>query len=108
MLGCPKNVERTTYGRRIFWTNIFGGSTGGNEGAGSRKYVITWTSPKEQVFEMPTGGSAIMRQGNLLELARKEYCIAWAVSNFGQNSLTTKFTGFIRRKSNTCIRLMAS
>lgn len=35
-------------------------------------YVITWTAKKEQIFEMPTGGAAIMRQGpNLLKLARK-------------------------------------
>ena len=51
------------------------------------KYVITWTSPKEQVFEMPTGGAATMRQGeNLLELARKEYCIA-----LGGQQLRAKF-----------------
>ena len=32
---------------------------------------------KEQVFEMPTGGAAIMRQNeNLLYLARKEQCLA--------------------------------
>ncbi len=41
------------------------------------QYAITWTSPKEQVFEMPTGGAAIMRQSeNLLYLARKEQCLA--------------------------------
>ena len=40
-------------------------------------YVITWESPKEQIFEMPTGGAAIMREGpNLLKLARKEQCLA--------------------------------
>nr|ABK96248.1 unknown [Populus trichocarpa x Populus deltoides] len=40
-------------------------------------YVITWDSPKEQIFEMPTGGAAIMREGpNLLKLARKEQCLA--------------------------------
>jgi len=32
---------------------------------------------KEQIFEMPTGGAAIMRSGeNLLYLARKEQCLA--------------------------------
>jgi len=32
---------------------------------------------KEQIFEMPTGGAAIMRNGeNLLYLARKEQCLA--------------------------------
>jgi len=69
-------------------TPIFGGSTGGlpMKAQDQEKYVITWTSLKEQVFEMPTGGSAIMRQENLLELARKEYCIA-----LGGQQLRTKF-----------------
>jgi len=40
-------------------------------------YVITWEATKEQIFEMPTGGAAIMRKGpNLLKLARKEHCLA--------------------------------
>lgn len=40
-------------------------------------YVLTWDSAKEQIFEMPTGGAAIMRKGaNLLKLARKEQCLA--------------------------------
>ena len=58
---------------------IFGGSTGGWLRAAEieEKYVITWTSAKEQIFEMPTGGAAIMLQGeNLLYLARKEQCLA--------------------------------
>ena len=58
---------------------IFGGSTGGllTKAEVEEKYAITWTSPKEQVFEMPTGGAAIMREGdNLLYLARKEQCLA--------------------------------
>jgi hypothetical protein len=39
--------------------------------------VITWEATKEQIFEMPTGGAAIMRKGpNLLKLARKEHCLA--------------------------------
>ena len=70
-------------------TPLFGGSTGGllMKAQEGEKYVITWTSPKEQVFEMPTGGSATMRQGkNMLELARKEYCIA-----LGGQQLRTKF-----------------
>ncbi len=70
-------------------TPIFGGSTGGllTKADREEKYAITWTSPKEQVFEMPTGGSAIMRQGkNLLYLARKEYGIA-----IGGQQLRTKF-----------------
>ena len=40
-------------------------------------YVITWESQKEQIFEMPNGGAAIMRKGpNLLKLAKKEQCLA--------------------------------
>lgn len=70
-------------------TPIFGGGTGGLLTKAEREevYAITWTSPKEQVFEMPTGGSAIMRQGdNLLYLARKEYGIA-----LGGQQLRSKF-----------------
>lgn len=70
-------------------TPIFGGSTGGllTKAEREEKYVITWTSPKEQAFEMPTGGTAIMRQGkNMLELARKEFCIA-----LGGQQLRSKF-----------------
>ncbi|MEM9276688.1 MAG: photosystem I reaction center subunit II, partial [Cyanobacteria bacterium P01_F01_bin.143] len=57
----------------------FGGSTGGLLTAAmvEEKYAITWTSKKEQAFEMPTGGAAIMNEGdNLLYLARKEQCLA--------------------------------
>ena len=60
-------------------TPKFGGSTGGllTKAAVEEKYAITWTSNKEQVFEMPTGGAAIMNEGeNLLYLARKEQCLA--------------------------------
>jgi photosystem I subunit 2 len=60
-------------------TPIFGGSTGGllTKAEVEEKYAITWTSPKEQVFEMPTGGAAKMVKGeNLLYIARKEYGIA--------------------------------
>ena len=62
-------------------TPIFGGSTGGllTKAEVEEKYAITWTSKKEQVFEMPTGGAAIMNEGNnLLYLARKEQCLALA------------------------------
>lgn len=39
--------------------------------------MITWEAKKEQIFEMPTGGAAIMRKGpNLLKFARKEQCLA--------------------------------
>ena len=58
----------------------FGGSTGGWLRAAEveEKYAITWISTKEQIFEMPTGGAAIMRNGeNLLYLARKEQCLAF-------------------------------
>ncbi|MGB5593337.1 MAG: photosystem I reaction center subunit II PsaD [Crocosphaera sp.] len=57
----------------------FGGSTGGLLSKADReeKYAITWSSKTEQVFEMPTGGAAIMNEGeNLLYLARKEQCLA--------------------------------
>ena len=57
-------------------------------------HVITWESKKEQIFEMPTGGAAIMRLGpNLLKLARKEQCLALLTQ------LRTKFKidGFIYR-----------
>ena len=60
-------------------TPKFGGSTGGllTKAEVEEKYAITWTSPKEQVFEMPTGGAAVMNAGeNLLYLARKEQCLA--------------------------------
>lgn len=60
-------------------TPIFGGSTGGllTKAEVEEKYAISWTSPKQQVFEMPTGGSAVMNEGdNLLYLARKEQCMA--------------------------------
>lgn len=70
-------------------TPLFGGSTGGllTKALVEEKYAITWTSPKEQVFEMPTGGAATMREGdNLLYLARKEYAIA-----LGGQQLRTKF-----------------
>ncbi len=62
----------------------FGGSTGGllTKAQVEEKYAITWTSSKEQVFEMPTGGVAIMNEGeNLLYLARKE-----TVSSFGHST----------------------
>ena len=57
----------------------FGGSTGGwlRAAETEEKYAITWTSKSEQIFEMPTGGAALMREGdNLLYLAKKEQCLA--------------------------------
>lgn len=73
---------------------IFGGGTGGllRKAQVEEFYVITWDGPKEQVFEMPTGGSAIMRKGgNLLKQAKKEHCLALLTQ------LRTKF------KINGCI-----
>jgi len=63
----------------------FGGSTGGwlQAAETEEKYVITWTNDRKQmdqeknIFEMPTGGAAIMKQGpNLVYFARKEQCLA--------------------------------
>ena len=57
----------------------FGGNTGGwlRAAETEEKYAITWTSKKEQIFEMPTSGAAIMQKGeNLLYLAKKEQCLA--------------------------------
>nr|QCI07903.1 photosystem I reaction center subunit II [Pleonosporium borreri] len=57
----------------------FGGSTGGwlRAAETEEKHAITWTSKQKQIFEMPTGGSAIMAEGNnLLYLAKKEQCLA--------------------------------
>ena len=59
----------------------FKGSTGGwlRAAETEEKYAITWTSEKEQFFEIPTGGSAIMQANeNLLYLSRKEQCLALA------------------------------
>ena len=59
-------------------TPIFGGSTGGllSKADVEEKYAISWTSTKQQVFEMPTGGAATMVAGeNLLYMARKEQCL---------------------------------
>ena len=67
-----------TFNLQPYWP-IFGGSTGGWMRAAEieEKYAITWTSSKEQVFEMPTGGAAVMLAGeNMLYLARKEQCLA--------------------------------
>ena len=58
---------------------IYGGNTGGWLHAAQTEeiYSITWTSPKEQIFEMPTGDEVIMRSSkNLIYLARKEQCLA--------------------------------
>jgi len=57
----------------------FGGSTGGwlRSAEIEEKYAITWNTKTKHIFEMPTGGSAIMMEGdNLLYLAKKEQCLA--------------------------------
>ncbi|BBL86356.1 Photosystem I reaction center subunit II (chromatophore) [Paulinella micropora] len=57
----------------------FIGSTGGllNSAETEEKYAITWNSPSGQVFELPTGGAAMMNEGdNLMYFARKEQCLA--------------------------------
>jgi photosystem I subunit 2 len=63
----------------------FGGSTGGwlQAAETEEKYVMTWTNGRtvekveDNIFEMPTGGAAIMKSGpNLVYFARKEQCLA--------------------------------
>ena len=57
----------------------FGGSTGGwlRAAETEEKYAIPWSSKKSQAFELPTGGAAIMNEGeNLMYFARKEQCLA--------------------------------
>ena len=63
----------------------FGGSTGGwlQAAETEEKYVMTWTNKRKKpaqednIFEMPTGGAAIMKEGpNLVYFARKEQCLA--------------------------------
>jgi len=68
----------------------FGGSTGGwlRSAETEEKYAITWTSKKEQIFEMPTSGAAIMQKGeNLLYLAKKRAMLSswYSTSNTVQN-----------------------
>ena len=41
------------------------------------RYGITWTSQEERGFELPTGGAALMHEGqNVMYFARKEQCLA--------------------------------
>jgi photosystem I subunit 2 len=61
----------------------FGGSTGGylQSAEQEEKYIITWTCKADleenRVFEMPTGGAAIMKEGpNIAYFAKKEQCLA--------------------------------
>lgn len=61
----------------------FEGSTGGwlrsiSSGEES-KYGMAWSSAKEQIFEMPTGGAAAMLSGdNIIYFAKKEQCLSLA------------------------------
>ncbi|KAL0308144.1 UNVERIFIED_CONTAM: Photosystem I reaction center subunit II, chloroplastic [Sesamum calycinum] len=59
---------------------IFSGSTGGllRKAQVEEFYVITWDSSKEQMFEMPTGGIAIMRQGPQLAETDPERAVSGA------------------------------
>jgi photosystem I subunit 2 len=78
----------TLYKRNMSNANYFpefGGSTGGwlDAAETEEKYIMTWTNDrkkiaqKDNIFEMPTGGAAIMKQGpNLVYFARKEQCLA--------------------------------
>ena len=69
------------------------GSTGGllNSAETEEKYAICWNSTKEQAFELPTGGAAVMHEGdNLMYFARKEQCLA----------LGTQLRGFKPRIEN--------
>ena len=53
------------------------GSTGGllNSAETEEKYAITWTSKTSQVFELPTGGAAVMHEGdNLMCLINVDAC----------------------------------
>tara|TARA_Y100001968_G_C19235848_1_gene656835 strand:+ start:303 stop:728 length:426 start_codon:yes stop_codon:yes gene_type:complete len=55
------------------------GSTGGllNAAENEEKYAITWSSAKSLAFELPTGGAAMMNEGeNLMYFSRKEQCLA--------------------------------
>ena len=63
----------------------FGGSTGGwlQAAETEEKYVMTWVNNRnkpaqeDNIFEMPTGGAAIMKSGpNLVYFARKEQCLS--------------------------------
>jgi len=57
---------------------MFEGSTGGYMSRSTReRHAITWMAKGQAKFEMPTGGFAIMNQGeNLCYFRKKEQCIA--------------------------------
>lgn len=71
----------------------FAGSTGGwlQAAENEEKYAMTWTNPSTEgrVFEMPTGGAAIMKGGvNLVYFARKEQCLALGKQIRGQYKIS--------------------
>lgn len=57
---------------------LYEGSTGGYMSRATReRHAITWTAKEATWFEMPTGGTAMMNQGeNLCYFRKKEQCIA--------------------------------
>jgi len=94
----------------------YGGSTGGwlDAAENEEKYVMTWTNQRqvntveENIFEMPTGGAAIMKTGpNLVYMARKEQCLALGkqlraqfklmIIEFFEFYLAEKFNFFIQK-----------
>ncbi|BAD78733.1 photosystem I reaction center subunit II [Synechococcus elongatus PCC 6301] len=96
-------------------TPVFGGSTGGllKSAETEEKYAITWTSTKEQVFELPTGGAAVMHEGdNLLYFARKEQALAlvpsFAPSSNPRSKATKSIASSPARMWDTSIRKMVS
>lgn len=102
MIGFPKTPLREKHPMTELsgQSPMFGGSTGGLLSSANReeKYAITWTSTVQQVFEMPTGGAAIMNAGeNLLYLARKEQCLALGTQ------LRTKFKPRIEDYKIYCV-----
>jgi photosystem I subunit 2 len=77
------NIDKNEETRKYF--PEFGGSTGGWLAAANleEKYLIVWSNDKKKatlednIFEMPTGGAAVMREGqNMVYFARKEQCLA--------------------------------
>jgi photosystem I subunit 2 len=79
------NSMQTIFKEQIPFFPEFGGNTGGwlRSGEYEEKYIMFWTNnrktetPEENIFELPTGGAAIMRQGkNIVYFARKEQCLA--------------------------------
>jgi len=56
------------------------GSTGGllNSAETEEKYAICWNSSKEQAFELPTGGAAVMNEGdNIMYFLGKNNVWPW-------------------------------